>query len=275
MRAFFLSGQKIRYDGIGPHGTHQYCVVSGREYDAIRKLATTPRFTPGSFIDFHITPTLTALSPLAAALSCDSQRSGFGDELATVPLSLDTEGFLDVLSTDFSRSLKDFALVMSDLRRLSALGAIPITEEKSGTLRVRFPGVDALTLETLCDDLCIQRGIIGQDAGLDDALGGAVALRFPFAPASEQAISSPGGTLRSLKGIESDEEESLFDEVSFVHEAFDYKMADEILWLSEDDGRTSLSPPNSLERQHTEDFEGLQGIHRFLEACDRAKGRVG
>ena len=271
MRAFFLSGQKIKYDGVGAYGERKYRVVSNLEDEAMRKLADIPRSAPGSFIDFHVSPTLTALSPLAAALACASETSGFPAKATAVPATLNTDGFLDVLSADFGRALKDLTTIYADLRRLSVLGDLPVLLESNNTLRVRFPGVDASTIERLCDDIGIQRGVVGQDMEFDFAVGAPVALRFPFAPDTEKTVTSPGGSTRSLEGYEFDDASSLEDD-SFVREAFAEQMS-ENPWLSEPEGYESLSPPISSGERISDEFDGLEGIYRFLEECNRGQGR--
>lgn len=272
MRAFFLSGQKIRYDGVGPRGEVRYRAVSGLEDEAMRKLADIPRFAPGAYIDFQLSPTLTALSPLAAALAAAPQSSVFHNEATSVSPSLNTEGFLDVLSADFGRTLKDLTAVFADLQRLSVLGDLPVSLEKNNILRVRFPGVDTATIEQLCDDIGIQRGYVGQDPDLDLAMGAPVALQFPFAPDTDKVLTSPGGSVRSLEGHELDQSSLSSD--SFIRDGFAYEASDNP-WLSETDEYESISPPGSSAEHHPGDFEGLEGIYRFLEECDRAKGRLG
>lgn len=272
MRAFFLSGQKIRYDGVGPHGERQYRAVSSLEDGAMKKLSAIPRWSPGSFIDFQISPIITAMSPLAAAVRGNSKVSGFDAETATHRTSLDTEGFLDVLSTDFGRALQDLAVVYSDLRRLSALGSLPTHMQKSDTIRVRFPGADAFTVERLCDDLGIQRGIIGEDPGFDTAVGVPLALKFPYAPEPDRALTSPGGSARSLEGSFVQDAESSMDD-SFVRDAFVYEFTDNHNGLSDVEGYGTMSPASSGEHA-SDDFEGLEGVYRFLEECDRAQGRI-
>ncbi|KOS18702.1 hypothetical protein ESCO_000964 [Escovopsis weberi] len=162
VRAFFSSGRRIQYDGVGPRGQPQYRVVSALEDEAVRKLAGFPQFAPGAHVDFQLSPTITALGPLAAVVA--SGHLGFDDAgaaTATAIPSLNTEGFLDVLSADFGRALKDLTAVYGDLLRLSALGDLPISLEGADVLRVRFPGVDRETVESLCEDIGIQRGIVG------------------------------------------------------------------------------------------------------------------
>lgn len=264
MRAFFLSGQKLRYDGVGPRGERQYRAVSTLEDEAMRKFACTARAAPGAFIDFKLSPTLTALSPLGVALSVAPETSGYKTE--AVGVHLNTEGFLDVLSADFGRALKDLAITLADLRRLAILGDLPVLLENSTTLRVRFPGVDADTLNRLCDDLGIQRGVVGEDANFGLTAGVPMALKFPFAPDAPKSFS-----VRSLREYMFDED-SLDDD--FVHEVFMEEMA-ENPWLSDPEGYESMSHPLSSGEPPSEDYEGLEGIYRFLEECDRAKGQVG
>ncbi|CAF3553645.1 unnamed protein product [Fusarium graminearum] len=270
MRAFFLSGQKLRYDGLGPRGDRHYRAVSPVEDQAMHKLSAFSNSAPGAFVDFNISPTVTALSPLAAAIPFASETSGFKAEAAAAGASLNTEGFLDVLSSDFGRVLQDLRVIDTDLRRLAILGDLPVLLEKHNTLRVRFPGVDAETLERLCDDIGIQRGVVGQDPEFDDAAGVPVALKFPFAPDSGK---QPSISLRSLEGYETDGISTL-DEEYFVYGDILDDMSDNP-WLAETDGYETMSPPASSAIGQSEDYEGLEGIYRFLEECDQAKGKVG
>lgn len=267
MRAFFLSGQRLQYDGPGANGQPQYRAVSTLEDQAMRKMANFPRFASGSFIDFQLSPTITAMSPLAAALVGASEISGLKGAAANDGASLNTEGFLDVLSADFGRALKDLTAVFADLRRLSVLGDLPVSMEKSNTLRVRFPGVDVYTLERLCDDIGIERGVLGQDPKLENMH---MTLQIPFAPESAKTFTSPGGSERSVWGPGS-EYDSLSED-SLIREAFELEADNP--WLSDPEEYQSLSPASGSPEPQYSDFEGLEGIYKFLEECDRAKGRV-
>ncbi|EGX94040.1 hypothetical protein CCM_02311 [Cordyceps militaris CM01] len=268
MRGFFLSGQRLRYDGLGANGEPQYRAVSALEDQAMRKMTNFPRFASGAFIDFKLSPTITAMSPLAAALIEASEISGFKGAAPCDGTSLNTEGFLDVLSTDFGRALKDLTAVYADLRRLSVLGDLPISMEKSNVLRVRFPGMDVYTLERLCDDIGIERGVLGQDPQSENMH---LTLQIPFAPESAKTFTSPGGSTRSVWGHGS-EYDALSDD-SLIQEAFEL---DGNPWLSDPEEYESLSPASGSAEHHSQarEFEGLEGIHRFLEECERAKGRV-
>ncbi|KAK1638357.1 casein kinase II beta 2 subunit [Colletotrichum phormii] len=257
MRAFCLSGQKVRYDGLNARGDKRYRAVSELEQAAYVKMMGAARGNPGSFVDFHISPTVTALSPLAAAAA-----AGFTSANAEAPTTtLNEDGFLDVLSIDFARALKDLAVVFADLKRLAILGDLPVTMEKKNVLRVRFPGVDAETVERLCDDAGVQRGIVGEDADFEIENGVPMALQFPYAPDGVKTITSPGGSLRSLSGIDVDLEEAFMDEM------------EEHSWMSDPEGYESVSPTPKTSEDCSDGYEGLEGIYKFLEECDRNKGR--
>jgi hypothetical protein len=131
-----------------------------------------------------------------------------------------------------------------------------------------------MSVERLCDDIGIERGIVGQDSDFDAVAGAQMALRFPFAPESERAISSPGGSARSLTGYELDDEESLFEDDSFVREAF----ASELInspWVSEPEGYESMSPPIGPQEHLSDELERYDEIRRFLVECERGRGRLG
>ncbi|KAF7586042.1 hypothetical protein BBP40_009640 [Aspergillus hancockii] len=172
-RAFFLSGQKARFDGVDPiSGNKKYKSVSALQDQAERMMTGIPRSAPGSFVDFQLSPTITAFG-----LQKKIVPSGaFASE------TINSDGLLDFLSADFARALKDLAAVLNDLKRLSTLGDLPILLHDKSTIRVRFPGCDAITVERLCDEVGVQRGKIMQDEDFDLRTGADLALLFPFAP---------------------------------------------------------------------------------------------
>ena len=268
MRAFWLSGHRARSNGVGPNGKLRYRAVKAAEEDARVRLASVPSYAPGSFLDFRVSPTITALSPLGVIFPFTTTEGGSAKAEVAAAATLNTDGFLDVLSLDFARSLQDLAAVMTDIKSLAVLGDLPVTIEKGNSIiRVRFPGVDAQTVERLCDDIGLRRGVIGQDDAFDASVGAPLALRFPFAPdeSSAKTISSPGGSLRSHGSGDSEIGEMLLDEF------------EENPWVSPADteGYESMSPAllSSSGEHCSDDFEGLEGIYRFIEECDRGRGR--
>jgi hypothetical protein len=246
----------------------------------------------GSYIDFKVSPTITAVGPLAGIprsptiVECEEEST------------LNNTVLMSTLAVDFSRALKDLAAIMNDIKHLSTLGDLPIRLENSNTLRVRFPGCDRDTVENLCRELNIRRGIVGQDEGFDQKTGTEMALLFPFAPSrtvsevmyeteirarppkkakrdhvdwyemvSPTATNSPGISHRSVTS----------DELGFEEMV-------ENPWLSSPSGYSSLHPSEDdvaalfqPQRQHlptqshATDYEGLEGIYRFIEECDGAR----
>lgn len=255
VRAFWVSGQKAQFDGMTPSGEKRYRNITNLQEETGRKMQSVSRNAPGSFIDFPLNPTVTALTPLAATFP-------FSSTMAQSPPTLNTEGFLDLLSVDFSRALKDLAATMNDLKRLAILGDLPITLEEKSVLRVRFPGCDAEIVERLCDEVGVQRGIIYQDKDFDSSAGTHIALMFPFAPTSEHKLSSPGGSLRSQTGHDYEELEDDIVENPWLegYESMETASEGESVYF------TKPSQPHS-----SSGYEGVEGIYRFLEQCDNAR----
>ena len=237
-------------------GYAKYRAVSALEDETTKRMSSYPKFVPGSFVDFQLNPTITALSPLAASLPFSTAPvSHARAEPSGSVASLNAE-VLDELAADFARAFKDLSLVFTDIKRLSALGDLPITLEKPNVIRIRFPGVDVETVERLCDDLDIRRGCLGEDPEFGAAMGVPVALKFPFAPQSEVALSlTSGGSLHSM---DSDDMREAFFEL------------EEDPSFSDPEGYETMSRDLSS-GDYSQDYEGLEGIYRFLEECDRSR----
>jgi len=281
VRAFFVGGQKAQFDGVSPHtGEKRYQAVSALQQETGRKLRELPKATPGSWVDFQVNPTITALTPL-------STITGFNASNTTSADHLNTEGLLDVLSVDFSRTLKDLAAVFNDLKRLSALGDLPLTYEGSH-LRVHFPGSDADTVERLCCELGITRGTVIQDEAFDAFAGTEIALLFPFAPGTdvfaEDDIESYFDTPAATK-FRPIEIQSMFTPSEAVTPAYSTQsaqsasdLADEIAenpWLSPSpSGYESVRSNGSgyeSEKHSPLEYQGFEGIYRFIEELDSVR----
>jgi len=253
VRAFWLSGQKAQFDGMTLAGEKRYRSITTLQEETGRKMQAVSRNAPGAYVDFSVNPTVTALSPLGAAFP-------FGSIMEQSAPNLNTEGFLDVLSVDFSRALKDLAATMNDLKRLSILGDLPITLEEKSILRVSFPGCGAETVERLCDEVGVQRGIIHQDEDFDASAGCQMALMFPYAP-SEHTLTSPGGSLRSETGHDYEDVEDIVENPWLEG----YESMEE----ASESGSAYFTKPSG--HQNSSDYEGLEGIYRFLEQCDNSR----
>lgn len=336
VRAFCISGQKAQFDGLNARGDARFRAVSAVQDQTIRKLSAMSATmlhqgtdsAPGSSLDFRLNPTVTALGPLAAAFPFPTATA-----MSTAEPSINTEGFLDVLSGDFARSLKDLTATLADLQKLAVLGDLPVklVEAKGGhILRVRFPGVDADTVEALCLDLGLTRGLVTEDAEFSRNVP--VALKFPFAStllsSQDQLIDMKLNTGRNFDRaaylFDADETESDTDEEEIAAMFFDEYAHDNLLddedlddgfseivqrnpWLASPSSSGSSSLPSfhavdsalldgayddvtagrSLRDSRSSrrcrldesvnsssNFEGVEGVHRFLEECDRARGRL-
>lgn len=275
VRAFVLSGQKAQFDGIDPHtGEKRFKGVSALQDQVNRTLNKVPKATPGSYIAFNIHPTVTALSPLKAVKGF----SAFAQEKE----SLNQEGLLDLLSVDFSRAVKELATVLGDLQRLSALGDLPMTYESS-TLKVHFPGCDAETVEKICNEFSIQRGVVHQDEDFESFVGTEIALLFPFA--SSRTPSECSFYEKSVTGRQQpiDWQTMLSPRVMSVDEysmhsdaGFDFDdLADEPNpWISSPSGYDSFHTsdiedgPGTMDLHTPLEYQGIEGIYRFMEHCD-------
>lgn len=220
---------------------------------------------------------------------------------------------LDALSTDFARALKDLSLTLSDLHRLSALGNLPLnvtTTSKGPILSVRFAGCDAETVARLCEELGVFRGIVREDESWDHDRDVEMALLFPFAPTSQSGseyfehratvdtviapeqvewqammspsagIDTPGSTL-SYEDIGHPIMTPAYDSAS--HSGYesmkesDFACHDPYLhnYSHSHHHRGARNPSSGIgSQQQSHDFEGLEGIYRFLQECDDAHGRV-
>ncbi|KAJ9647825.1 hypothetical protein H2199_001601 [Coniosporium tulheliwenetii] len=283
VRAFLISGQKAQFDGVNPHtGEKRYKSVTALQKEVGRKMNSLPKATPGSFIEFNINPTITALTPLSAV-------AGY---TPVAQESLNSEGLLDVLSIDFSRSLKDLAAILNDLKRLSDLGDLPITYLAS-SLRVHFPGCDADTVERLCDELGVRRGLVRQDEDFDAFAGTEIALLFPFAPSKTvsecEFFEKPveGRVIQheriDWRNMLSPEDESVAS-VEYSTLSDDGLAVDELCednpWISSPSGYESVRssefeesvPSREAQDYHSPlEYQGFEGIYRFIEQCDAAR----
>ncbi|GAB7348679.1 hypothetical protein MBLNU459_g7040t2 [Dothideomycetes sp. NU459] len=304
VRAFFVGGQKAQFDGVAARsGEKRYKAVTVLQDETGRKVRSLPKATPGSYIDFNVNPTITALTPLGAVAGYSFATEEQDRE------HVNSDGLLDVLSIDFSRALKDLAAVLNDLKKVSALGDLPISYEGS-SLRIHFPGCDAETVERLCDELNIQRGVVVQDEAFDAFAGTEIALLFPFCPSF---ANSEGGseceyydlpdkthgqekvdwrTMLTPDDSEGEGEgEGEGDSFSMRSAAESSGEEDYVVetplsdpWRSRDStpsGYESLHYSSGESRRGRDsdhvtagsplEYQGFEGIYRFIEQCDAAR----
>jgi len=333
VRAFWLQGHKARYDGYNHKTGHKrFRAVSPTQHKARNAFDLCHGHSAGSFVDFKVSPTITAVGPLSTvprSESYDSQCFASMHSKPTVAIITD-EKVMTTLAVDFARALKDLAAIMNDIKRLSTLGSLPLILVDPTTLRVRFPGCDRDTVEALCMELNIRRGIVGQDEDFETQHGAEIALRFPFAPsktASEADLCEIYDGWRPAKRTRREDVEwhgmlsaqpsecsleSLNHDFETVSPALQAQaQGQEVLGIMTDEGDiienpwlgsqpvsaqmsdySSLHPSEhadeaanmhfepdhrlySSKRSHRNmsqaDYEGIEGIYRFIEHCDRAR----
>jgi hypothetical protein len=279
VRAFLVGGNKAQFDGVNPHnGEKRFKTVSALQDQVNRTLNKVPKATPGSYVSFDINPTVTALTPLKAV-------KGFAS-FAQEKESLNNEGLLDVLSVDFSRSVKELAAVLKDLQRLSELGDLPISYEHA-SLKVHFPGCDAQTVETICNDFDITRGAVHQDEDFDAFVGTDIALLFPFAPSrtpsecmfyekpvlERQHVQPNIDWTHMLSPENAATEEDIFSTESEQS----YDQIDE--FVTEPNPWLSVSSPSGYDSPHISEademdmhtpleYQGVEGMYRFMAQCE-------
>lgn len=270
MRAFCLNGHKAQFDGYSSRtGEKRFRTVSTLQDKTTRTMQSVSRTTPGSWVDFRINPTITALTPLTAF--------NINDSLSSIKPHINSEGLIDVLSADFSRALKDLAAVLNDVKRFADLGDLPISLQGS-KIRIHFPGCDADTVQCLCEELGIQRGMVSQDPAFDEFVGAELALLFPYAP--ETASDDDGRNFYYMAAPR--EHSPLFtpEQSNCEH----YSTNSTFSELSAEEASTSYdrsavrsvhtaSIADSEERYSPLEYQGIEGIYRFLEQCDSARVR--
>ncbi len=271
---------------MSPRNEKRFKTVSALQEKTGRTMRSVSASAPGSYVDFKVTPTITAVGPLSnISVACSTHEQE----------SLNNTGLMKMLSVDFARALKDLAMIMNDLKKLSSLGDLSLFLPNSSTLRVRFPGCDADTVNRLCEELGIRRGLVYQDEDFDTSNGTEMALLFPFAPshALSDITSFPKARVgRGAKDDSVDWENLLSPPKSLSpknstrsitsHDFEEVEAVEENPWLSPsgysslnesdcDDAAAYFSHGTQGRVVSSSGYEGLEGIYRFLAECDRAR----
>lgn len=299
-RAFFIGGGKARFDGVDPiTGEKRFRALSNIEDTVYTQwespLAGSMR---GTTLEFKLSPTITALTP---SFSLVIQEEKFD------VTSLNDIRLLDTLAIDFARAVKDLAAVLADLRRLSAFGDLPIslTNTPSGpVIGVRFPGCDADLVSRLCDEVGVRRGVIVEDEAWIGEKDVDMALLFPFAPMGGlDAVSEykdgceyfeekplhqgyqPEGLdwrhMISPSAHTPSRTESLHSFATLqshsqkVPSPSGYESLRESDFTSDNPYVPNLSPlkapTHSTDKSASADYEGLEGIYKFLQECEDSR----
>lgn len=287
VRAFCVSGHKAQFDGFDQQtGRKRFRAVSTHHDMVTRTVSSLPKATPGSYVDFRVNPTITALTPLSAV-------TGYTTDSSSKEQNINSSGLLDVLSVDFSRSLKELATILNDLKCLTELGDLPITyTASSASLRVHFPGCDAESVERLCQEIGVKRGIVVQDEDFDTFAGTEIALLFPFASSktpsdvdglfemedrrhAKKYLADPIEWQTMLSPSYSEHYEDNMDHDLSVQSDMGLEPFEEMNpWAGDvsayPEGYESLSEASSLEHTTSSplEYQDFEGIQRFIQMCD-------
>ena len=267
--------------------------VSQLQDETARKMGVRSEMVKGTSLEFRLSPTITALASFPTSLAESAARSVLPTE------TLGTDGLLDLLATDFARALKDLAAVLADLKRLAQLGDLPLSlatgDAKATTLQVRFPGCDAQTVERLCDEVGVRRGVIRQDEGFEEERDVEMALLFPFAPSG--ALSDTSSRDQDVDMYFSPAKQPQPDKLDWRNmlspSEHTLTSPSKSLGTKTDDGFDAVdhnpwvaSSPSGYSSMHDSDYEdnddvaydprareydGLEGIYKFLSECDEAR----
>ena len=284
-----IGGGKARFDGVDPiTGEKRWRSVSAMEDEVSHnfEVARALRSVKGTSVEFRLNPTITAL----AGPSClDSKMTVFDTQ------TLGSMTMLDSLAADFARAVKDLSAILADLHRLASFGDLPlsVTKNASGSvLTVRFPGCDADAVSRLCDEVGVRRGVIMEDEEWQTDRGVDMALLFPFAPTD--SVDSDAGMeyfsgIKDVGHLRWDDMLSPSEHMSARSKASEFTMSPigeafqhmEHPWVGSQeehvdtsDGKRDLDTSLSGDSNASlgvQEYEGAEGIYRFLQECDRAK----
>ena len=176
-------------------------------------------------------------------------------------------------------------------------------------LSVRFPGCDADLVSRLCDEVAVTRGVVVEDEAWHADKEVQMALLFPFAPAGAEEedevlsegyfakqnndtvvfdearqermqwqVMLPPSTTSSAKSLRSAdyyvggfEEATLRSPTQHAISPSGYEsLEDPYDWPSAPPSHSPYSD-SKMSTGGSQDYEGVQGIYKFLQVCDEAR----
>ena len=249
VRAFWLSGQRAAHDGRHHRG-------GATRFRAIPAKAQEPRLSamrpravaPSSYIEFDLQP-----HPLTAAL-----RSHEDHILTNNVFLMDLETGLDQHAAAYKR-------VLLDLKLLQSVGALPISAPDATHVRVHFPGKDGGYVERLCIDIGLQHGIVFEETHPSNRPRPSFDFRYPTAPTMKDPYDCESTACTHT------EDHTLDRWISAVEPL-------PRAWAALSDTSTTVGITDqevvpditSVVSNAPSDFEGFEGIYRFLDQLDHA-----
>ena len=294
----------MRYDGIdNTSGEKRFRGVSKTEQSALKGLEKSQRIAlKGTTLQFKIAPTVTAFMP--------SFSQGAMEEMEPMTLNkpgmLDVlSGDFARALKDLASILGD----LNRLANLGDLPISMNNTSEGPVLSVRFPGCDADLVSRLCDEVAVTRGMVVEDEAWHEDKEVQMALLFPFAPAGaeeDEALSEsyftkrnndtvvfdearqermqwqdmlPPSTTSSAKSLPSaDYYEGGFEEGTLRSPTQQHTISPSGYESLEDPYDWPSAPPShspysgsKMSTGGSQDYEGVQGIYKFLQVCDEAR----
>ena len=294
----------MRYDGIdNMSGEKRFRRVSKTEQSALQGLEKSSRMgLKGTTLEFKIAPTVTAFMP--------SFSQGAMAEVEPITLNkpgmLDVlSGDFARALKDLASILGD----LNRLASLGDLPISMSNTSEGPVLSVRFPGCDADLVSRLCDEVAVTRGVVVEDEAWHDDKEVQMALLFPFAPAGaeeDEVLSEgyftkrnndtmvfdearhermqwqnmlPPSTTSSAKSLRSADyyvggfEEGTLRSPTQQHAVSlsGYEsLEDPYDWMSAPPSHSPYSG-SKMSTGGSQDYEGVEGIYKFLQVCDEAR----
>ncbi|KAL9609412.1 MAG: hypothetical protein Q9167_005810 [Letrouitia subvulpina] len=306
IKAFCLGGGKARFDGHDiKTGEKKYKAVTETEDQVLRKTEIAgSQWAKGTSLQFQLNPTITALTTNLPESTSFSDGVSLGTAGILDNLAIDFARSLkdpSVILMDLKR-----LAVLGDLP--ISLFTSPTGDT---VLSVRFCGCDGEMVSRLCDEVGIHRGIVREDEGWSEGRDVDMALLFPFAPsgiASENGTEAKytKETIRANGQYGSDQldwrqmmspSDHDRDYSTRTLDSFEHVQQTPVSLTSvnrslktpsrssssyeslieaegSDDDYYYAHPANPWQRrqmQAREEFEGLEGIYKFLRECEQAK----
>ena len=267
----------------------------------------------GTTLEFRLSPTITTLSSLSSstatpAFSASSFMRCFGEQTLGTEGLLDCLAidFARALK-DLAAILAD----LKRLSTLGDLPLSLSTSQGNGlALKVHFPGCDAQAVTRLCDEAGVQRGVIREDEGWRQDKDAEIALLFPFAPSraesdvgdddhfsesryfskgphrqvqeqvdwknmlspSERTTTSPRLSTRSVTSLESYHDIEVASN-PWLDNTEGYESLGDSDYEDENDVLGMNTHGDGAVSSRYEEYEGLEGIYKFLSECDNANAR--
>ena len=290
-RAMVNGGMGVRYEGVDAvSGRRQWRQVGGVEDKVARKMnsakvTSQPSYMQkqsqekGTTLRFKLSPTITALSATSTTSISD----------ATKPLQ-----------HDFAKVVREYIAINNEIKKLATIGDFPVGISYTSTgpvLEVKFLGCDKQTVENLCDELGIWRGIVVEDPEWMESRDVDMALLFPFAP-SHTSGHMNAKPLYDDQYIQARDADSLISEDSHddpdalllqqqqytpgtTTSFFGSGLPSDIIlhedgFSSSDEDEGAETLPSAVKQSgevnsNNGSFEGVEGIFRFLRECDEMR----